>query len=380
VEKPRFNNLLIWLTIDSYEAAVAHYVNWLGFQIDWEWREAPDQPVIMVVSRDDVKIGLSEDHSGKQQGVNLGVSISHFPVLLQEWLPRLPDRYRGKSESANPDEVVITNAVGTSIVRMQTDEIRIRDPFGNTLVIDREQSQAEKEELEADAARIREYIQKLRDAGLAFPTPEKIRVAIRPDLVRDYPWRGPDMFEIRAVEILGGLPGYAEAFEELRQASFSDLKLTVQDRAPQNVLVMERESSRLDLQRNTEEMVTRIQTSISTQGGNLTTGSPFLRFLDANENFTIQVGFPVGAPIEGEGDIKAKTLPGGPAATAVVSGRPTMGDRSDWATIIDYATDNGHRFDSPWGGVGGWEVYRGGAHEGTNIGHTEVYLPIKPGY
>jgi effector-binding domain-containing protein len=353
-------------------------VNWLGFQIDWEWRQAPDQPVIMVVSRDGVTVGLSEDHSGKQQGVNLGVSISHFPVLLQEWISRLPDRYRGKSESGDPEEVVITNAVGNSIVRMQSNEIRIRDPFGNTLFIDREQSQAEKEAIEADAVQIREYIQKQRDAGLAFPTPEEIRVAIRPDLVRDHPWRGPDMFEIRAVEILGELPGYAEVFEELRQASFRALELTVQDLAPQKVLVMERESSRLDLQSSTEEMITHVQIYISTQSGNPTTGAPFLRYLDAAENFTIQVGIPVDASLEGEGDIKVETLPGGPVATAVVSGRPTMGDRSDWTTIIDYAMDNGHRFDRPWGGVGGWEVYRGVSEAGT--GHTEVYLPIEPGY
>lgn len=29
------------LRILSYEDAVAYYVDWLGFTIDWEWRETP---------------------------------------------------------------------------------------------------------------------------------------------------------------------------------------------------------------------------------------------------------------------------------------------------------------------------------------------------
>ncbi|MAF13185.1 hypothetical protein CMK11_22250 [Candidatus Poribacteria bacterium] len=29
----------------EYEEAVAHYVDWLGFAIDWEWRREPGAPV-----------------------------------------------------------------------------------------------------------------------------------------------------------------------------------------------------------------------------------------------------------------------------------------------------------------------------------------------
>ncbi len=48
------------LGINSYEEAVSHYVNKLGFNLDWEWREAPGKPAIISVSRDNVSIMLNE--------------------------------------------------------------------------------------------------------------------------------------------------------------------------------------------------------------------------------------------------------------------------------------------------------------------------------
>ena len=48
------------LHIHSYDEAVAFYVAWLGFRIEWEWREAPGKPVIMEISRDGVDIHLVE--------------------------------------------------------------------------------------------------------------------------------------------------------------------------------------------------------------------------------------------------------------------------------------------------------------------------------
>ena len=32
------------LRIGSYEEAVDHYADWLGFKLEWDWREAPGQP------------------------------------------------------------------------------------------------------------------------------------------------------------------------------------------------------------------------------------------------------------------------------------------------------------------------------------------------
>jgi effector-binding domain-containing protein len=377
MDKPVFNKLTVWLSIDSYEAAVEHYIDWLGFQIDWEWRQAPGQPVIMAISRGDVTIGLSEGPT-RTWGTQMSISISNFAALVEEWKARLPQKYIGLSESIDPDSVVITNAIGDSVVRIQPENIRIRDPFGNILFTDREQSPAEKEELDADTLKMREYVQQQLDTGHAFPTPEEIRVAIRPDLVRDYPYRGPDMFEIRAVEVLGEFPGYADVFEELRIKSLEALQLAVVDLASQAVLVMERTSARGDVRANLEDMGARIRAYLLNHDAAPSIRMPFLRYLDAAEDFTIQVGFPVDKPIEGDGDIVRRELPGGTVVTALVGGIPTMGDRSDWSTIIEYAVDHGYKFDAAWGGVGGWEQHdRDPSVAETDATHTRVYLPIR---
>jgi hypothetical protein len=51
------------LRIFDYQRAVEHYINWLGFQIDWEHRFEENTPVYLQVSRGDIVLHLSE-HSG----------------------------------------------------------------------------------------------------------------------------------------------------------------------------------------------------------------------------------------------------------------------------------------------------------------------------
>ena len=45
--------------IRSYEDAVAYYVDWLGFNLDWEFRSPSSSPVIMRVSRDGLALSLT---------------------------------------------------------------------------------------------------------------------------------------------------------------------------------------------------------------------------------------------------------------------------------------------------------------------------------
>lgn len=51
------------LRIFDYERAIAHYIDWLGFQIDWLHRFDKEAPVYMQVSRGEIVLHLSE-HSG----------------------------------------------------------------------------------------------------------------------------------------------------------------------------------------------------------------------------------------------------------------------------------------------------------------------------
>ena len=69
------------LHIDSYEEAKAYYVDWLGFEIDWEFRFEPTFPVYMQVSRDGLVFHLSEHKGG-----NPGPVMCHVDVDdLDSW-------------------------------------------------------------------------------------------------------------------------------------------------------------------------------------------------------------------------------------------------------------------------------------------------------
>ena len=52
--KPTLETARSVLPIGNFEEALAHYRDWLGFNLDWDWFEAPDEPVIAAFSRDDV--------------------------------------------------------------------------------------------------------------------------------------------------------------------------------------------------------------------------------------------------------------------------------------------------------------------------------------
>ena len=51
------------LRIFDYGKAIAFYVHWLGFTVDWEHRFEDGMPVYLQVSRGDIVLHLSE-HSG----------------------------------------------------------------------------------------------------------------------------------------------------------------------------------------------------------------------------------------------------------------------------------------------------------------------------
>lgn len=70
--------------------AVAHYVDWLGFNLDWEWREAPGRSVIMAISHDGVSLMLNEDDE-RSVGSWLTLSVTHLQALADEWNPKRPN-------------------------------------------------------------------------------------------------------------------------------------------------------------------------------------------------------------------------------------------------------------------------------------------------
>ncbi|HEX4003421.1 MAG TPA: glyoxalase superfamily protein [Candidatus Acidoferrales bacterium] len=106
------------LHIDSYEKAKAHYVDWLGFAIDWEFRYERGFPVYMQVSREGLVLHLSEHKGDNPGGVLCHVDVDDLDALVAEWKAKRPDFAQ---------EIVITP--------WNAKHIDLKDPFGNSLGI-----------------------------------------------------------------------------------------------------------------------------------------------------------------------------------------------------------------------------------------------------
>ncbi len=180
--------------IRSYAKAVDYYVDWLGFNLDWEWREAPGQPAIVSISREGINIGLNESEDAAT-GAWLVVAVADVQALAEEWNGRRPGSV----------EVV-------SGVPYEGYVIYLNDPFGNRIHI--QQMLTEEEDLAVRAERVpkmHEFVrQKIAD-GKPVPTPEDIVAAIGPSVGL-------------AIEVLNEYPEYVAAFEARREGSSGKLK------------------------------------------------------------------------------------------------------------------------------------------------------------
>jgi len=178
MEKPRIERLVPAFGISSYEDAVAHYIDWLGFNLDWEWREAPGQPVIMAISRDEVAFMLNE-HPDSHAASRVTLHVRNLPGLAEEWNAKRP---------------------GSAIVEIELPyeipTLTVTDPSGNTLSFHGENPVDRYRE--ENVPRMRAYIQERLGADEPFPTPEEVREAVGPVLGL-------------AIEVLNEFPGYAEA-------------------------------------------------------------------------------------------------------------------------------------------------------------------------
>ena len=179
MEKPRIHTMVPVFAISSYKDAVAHYVDWLGFNLDWEWREAEGQPVIMAISRDEVAFMLNES-PGRPAASDVVLHVENLAALADEWNARRPG---SATVQVGPPYEIPT--------------LTVTDPWGNTLSFQAENPVEQVRE--ENAPKMRAYIQRRLDEGEPFPTPEEVREAVGPVLGL-------------AIEVLNEFSGYAEAF------------------------------------------------------------------------------------------------------------------------------------------------------------------------
>jgi catechol 2,3-dioxygenase-like lactoylglutathione lyase family enzyme len=171
------------LKVGSFEQALEHYRDWLGFRLDWEWREAPRQPTIAAFSRDDAAFMVTEYQDGPGP-VELHLDVSNLDALVDEWNMRRPGA--ATVHVAPPGEFP---------------EVRISDAWGNLIAFEGKEEATLRKRREPVRPKMRQYVESELNAGRPIPTPEQVREAVGPPIAM-------------AVEVLNEFPEYAAVYQE----------------------------------------------------------------------------------------------------------------------------------------------------------------------
>jgi len=106
------------LRITDYAAAKRFFVDGLGFAIDWEWRHEPGFPVFLQISRDGMRLYLSEHEGDAAPGALVHLYVADVNAWQAEML-----RHGIVAESPPIDQP------------WGNREMRVRDPDGNQLCV-----------------------------------------------------------------------------------------------------------------------------------------------------------------------------------------------------------------------------------------------------
>lgn len=104
------------LRIFSVDKAKEFYLDFLGFQLDWEHRFGDDFPLYAQVSRSGLKLHLSEHHGDATPGSAILVPIDDVDALHRELTERQYRYAKPGVEDAGWGR-----------------QLQVKDPFGNRL-------------------------------------------------------------------------------------------------------------------------------------------------------------------------------------------------------------------------------------------------------
>lgn len=108
------------LRILDYDEAVTFYVETLGFEIEFEWRNEPRLPVYMGIRRGTLHTHLSEYEASGPPGQGRGMTLSVADA--DTWYKAL------KEKGVSFAREIETRPWGAR-------DFMIHDPFGNTIVV-----------------------------------------------------------------------------------------------------------------------------------------------------------------------------------------------------------------------------------------------------
>ena len=125
--KPTIDNIVPVLSVGSYEETVSHYVEWLGFNVDWEYREE-QLPFVVSVSRDGFSFMLAELDSTSETETSTGswtvIYVSDIEAMSAELNSRRSNSV--KIELYPPNDIA---------------QIHVIDPWKNLLVFEQSPNQ-----------------------------------------------------------------------------------------------------------------------------------------------------------------------------------------------------------------------------------------------
>lgn len=110
------------LRIFDYEKAVAFYIDWMGFTIDWEHRFEAALPIYMQVSKEGLILHLSEHHGDATPGSKVYIGCKDLKAYQENLLAKQYNYYRP----------------GLQETFYGTWEMSVTDPFGNRLSFNEE--------------------------------------------------------------------------------------------------------------------------------------------------------------------------------------------------------------------------------------------------
>jgi hypothetical protein len=119
--KPTIDNIVPVLSVGSYEETVSHYVEWLGFNVDWEYREE-QLPFVISITRDGFSFMLAESETST--GSWTTIYVSDLEAMSEELNSRRSDSV--KIELYPPNDIA---------------QIHVIDPRKNLLVFEQSPNQ-----------------------------------------------------------------------------------------------------------------------------------------------------------------------------------------------------------------------------------------------
>ena len=120
--KPTLDSVVPVLSVGSYEETVSHYVEWLGFKVDWEYREE-QLPFVISITRDGFSFMLAESETST--GSWTVIYVSDIEAMSAELNSRRSNSV--KVQSYPPLDIA---------------QIHVRDTWNNLLVFEQSPNQS----------------------------------------------------------------------------------------------------------------------------------------------------------------------------------------------------------------------------------------------